>query len=110
MIEEILSRYLFLYNSILFDEFKISFCINYIQKVKPLNPRILGNIWAKLAIYISEKEKIDIIDAIYDVFSNSNIEYELENSSDVDLFKDEKYVQSIYKRGYVDSLNKILSY
>ena len=56
------------------------------------------------------KEKIDIIDAIYDVFSNSNIEYELENSSDVDLFKDEKYVQSIYKRGYVDSLNKILSY
>ncbi|WP_418567587.1 hypothetical protein [Peptacetobacter sp.] len=80
------------------------------SKVKPLNPRALGNIWAKLAIYIAEKEHIDIIDAIYDVFSNSNIEYELENSKDVDLIKDEKYVQSIYKRGYVDSMNKILSY
>ena len=78
------------------------------SKRKPLNPRILGKMWANLAIYIANKKNIDIIDAIYDVFSNSNIEQELENSTDLSMFEDPRYVQRIYKEGNFDYLSRLL--
>lgn len=78
------------------------------SKTKPLNPRILGKMWANLAIHVAEEKSIDVIDAIYDVFSNSNIEYELENSTNLFMFENPNYVQRIYKEGNFDYLSRLL--
>lgn len=46
----------------------------------------LGNSYTKI-------KNIDIVDTIYDIFSNSNIEQELENNKTLFVFKNTEYVK-----------------